>query len=65
MEMNNQEKNPDATVNSVRKVVVVKIDNYPLVNELIKKGWFLLKVTDVYYVLGNPADVTIPELVVR
>lgn len=63
--MEEKKENPDATVNSIRKVVVVKHANYPLVNGLIKKGWVLLKVTDDYYILGNRNDEIIPKLLVR
>ena len=41
-------ENPNATTdsNSVRKVVIVKVEEYPVANSLIKKGWELLKITE-------------------
>lgn len=63
--MEEKKENPDATVNSIRKVVAVKHAKYPLVNDLIKRGWVLLKVTDDYYILGNHHDEIIPALLVQ
>jgi len=63
--MEEKRENPDATVNSIRKVVTVKHVNCPLANQLIKSGWILLKVTDDYYVLGHQDEVSIPRLLVQ
>lgn len=63
--MEEKRENPDATVNSIRKVVTISLDDcqYILVNKLIKRGWELLRVTDQSYVLGHRSDAeTIPQL---
>lgn len=47
----------------IKKVVVVKIERFPLTNELLQKGWKLLKITDSHFVLGHRCvDMTIPQL---